>query len=85
MVYAVVEGYNNLEVSIMAIPRECLKALIDRLTDKQVEALWVILEAMTWPSEEITPEEAAEIEDAFREIDAGKGVKAEDVWKELGL
>jgi len=69
----------------MAIPRECLKALIDRLTDKQVEALWVILEAMTWPSEEITPEEAAEIEDAFREIDAGKGVKAEDVWKELGL
>jgi predicted transcriptional regulator len=30
-------------------------------------------------------EEAAEIEEAFAEIDAGKGVKAEDVWKELGI
>ncbi len=69
----------------MAVPREFVKAMIDRLTDEQVQALWVILESMAWPVERITPEEAAEIEEALAEIDAGKGVKAEDVWKELGI
>lgn len=78
-------GYNGLGVIAVAVAREHVKALIDRLTDEQVQALWVILESMAWPTEEITPEEAAEIEDALAEIDAGKGVKAEDVWKELGL
>lgn len=78
-------GYNGLEVIPMSIPREHVKALIDRLTDEQVQALWVILESMAWPTEGITPEEAAEIEEALAEIDAGKGVKAEDVWKELGI
>jgi len=85
MVCMGIKGYNSLEVSVMAVSRECLKALIDRLTDKQAEALWVILESMAWSSEEITPEEAAEIKAAFAEIDAGRGVKAEDVWKELGI
>lgn len=69
----------------MAAPREQVKAVIDRLTDEQVQALWVILESMAWPTEEITPEEAAEIEEALAEIDADKRLKAEDVWKELGL
>jgi len=69
----------------MAVAREYVKALIDRLTDEQVEALQVIVESMAWPTERVTTEEAAEIEEAFTEIDAGKGVKAEDVWKELGI
>ncbi|MEW6727550.1 MAG: hypothetical protein AB1327_11445 [Bacillota bacterium] len=60
-------------------------AAIDRLTDEQVQVLWILLESMVWPTEEITPEETAEIEEALAEIDAGKRLKAEDVWKELGL
>ncbi|RDV81250.1 hypothetical protein [Ammonifex thiophilus] len=69
----------------MAVPRECVKALIDRLSDEQVQALWVILESMAWPVEKVSPEEAAEIKEALAEIEAGKGVKAEDVWKEFGI
>ena len=69
----------------MAVPRECIKALVDRLTDKQAQALWEILESMAWPSEKATPEEIEEIEAGFAEIDLGKGVKAEDVWKELRI
>lgn len=39
---------------------------------------------MVWPTEQVTPEEAAEIEEELAEIDAGKGVKAEDVRKDPG-
>lgn len=69
----------------MGVEREYVKALIDRLTDEQVQALWVILNSIAWPVEKVTPEEAAEIEEGFSEIDAGRGVKAEDVWRELGV
>lgn len=69
----------------MAVAREYVKALIDRLTEDQVEALRVILEAMAFPVESLAPGEAEEIEQGFAEIDAGKGVRAEDVWKELGI
>jgi predicted transcriptional regulator len=69
----------------MSVAREYVKALIDRLTDEQVEALQVIVESMAWPTEKVMPEEAAEIEEAFADIDAGRGVKAEDVWNELGI
>jgi len=69
----------------MAVARDQLKALVDRLTDEQVQALWVILSSMAWPEEEISPEEASEINQARTEIEAGKGVKAEDVWRELGI
>lgn len=69
----------------MAISREHVKALIDRLSDEQVQALWVILSSMAWPEEGISPEEAGEIEQARAQIEAGKGVKAKDVWRELGI
>ncbi|MCL6477506.1 MAG: hypothetical protein K6T65_03745 [Peptococcaceae bacterium] len=69
----------------MAISREHVKALIDRLSDEQVQALWVILSSMAWPEEEISPEEAGEIEQARAQMEAGKGVKAGDVWRELGI
>lgn len=75
-------------VKVMALPcepRDYAKVLIDRLTDEQVQALLVILESMAWPTERITPEETEEIEAGFAEIEAGKGVKAEGVWKELGI
>ncbi len=78
-------GYNGLGVIDVAVPRECIKALVDRLTDEQVEALRVILESMVWPKERIIPEEAAELEEARADIRAGKGVKADDVWRELGI
>ncbi len=77
--------YNSSGVIVMAVAKEYVKALIDRLTDEQVQALWVILNSMAWPIEEITPEEAAEIRKARTEIEAGKGIKAEDVWRELGI
>lgn len=77
--------YNNLEVINVAVEREHVKALIDQLNDEQVQALWVILNSMAWPTEKISAKEAVEIEESFTEIDAGKGVKAEDVWRELGV
>jgi restriction endonuclease len=80
-----VPGYNHPGVINTAVEREHVKALIDRLNDEQVQALWVILNSMAWSTEKISPEEAAEIEESFAEIDAGKGVKAEDVWRELGV
>lgn len=55
------------------------------LTKCFVGALLIILESMTWPTERITSEEAKEIEQGFAEIQAGKGVRAEDVWKDKGL
>ena len=78
-------GYNYLGVINMAVEREHVKALIDRLSDEQIQALWIILNSMAWPTEEVSPEETAEIEESFAEIDAGKGVKAEDVWREIGV
>lgn len=77
--------YNTLEVIDVAVAREHIKALIDRLTDEQAQALWVVLNSMAWPEEKLSPDEIAEIEEARAEIRAGKGIKAEDVWRELGL
>ena len=85
MVIIVPKLYNSLGVINMTVSREYVKALIDRLTDEQVQALWVILQSMTWPTEELTPEEIAEISEARNDIKAGKGIKAEDVWNELGI
>ena len=85
MVRAGYPRYNDLGVIAVAVAREHVKALIDRLSDEQVQALWVILNSMAWPAESVTQEERAEIEEALAEIDAGKGVKAEEVWRDLGV
>ena len=69
----------------MLATRENVKALVDRLSNDQVFALWIILQPLAWPAEEISPEEALEIAEAKAEIEAGKGIKAEDVWRELGI
>lgn len=69
----------------MAVAREYIKALIDRLTDEQVEALKVIVESMALPEVEISPEDEADIKEGLADLEAGRKVRAEDVWKELGI
>lgn len=39
----------------------------------------------TLEEEELTPEEQALLIQSEAEVKAGKGIKAEDVWRELGL
>ncbi|HBC93079.1 MAG TPA: hypothetical protein DCZ10_09335 [Pelotomaculum sp.] len=48
--------------------RENVKARVDRLSDEQVFALWIIIEPLGWPAEEISAEEALEIAQARAEI-----------------
>lgn len=67
----------------MSATREELKSLVDLLSDEQVSALLVILKP--WAKDVITPLEAQEIMEARNEIKNGKGIKAEDVWRELGI
>ncbi len=67
----------------MAITREQVKALIDRLTEEQVHALWVILSAMAWPEAEISPEDEADIKEGIADLEAGRKVRADEVWEKL--
>ncbi|CAA7602611.1 Hypothetical protein DEACI_3290 [Acididesulfobacillus acetoxydans] len=46
--------YNNLGVIGVIVAREHVKALVDRLSDEQVKALWIFLNAMVWPEVEIS-------------------------------
>lgn len=55
----------------MPVVREKIKSIIDRLSDDQVYALWVILQPLVWPVENITQKEAIEIAEARAEIKAG--------------
>lgn len=80
--------YNNLEVvamAVQAVQKEHVKALIDRLSQEQLQALWVILNSMAWPEVEISPEEEKDIKEGLDELESGLKVSAEDVWKELGI
>lgn len=80
-----VSGYNGLGVIAVAVAREHVKALIDRLTDEQVQALWVILESMAWPEVSISPADETAIDEGLADLAAGRKVSAEDAWAELGL
>ncbi len=77
--------YNDLGVFAVAITREHVKALIDRLSDEQVKALWVLLNAVAWPEVEISPEDEADIKEGLADLEAGRKVSAEDAWKQLGI
>ncbi len=79
------QRYNDLEVITVTIAREYVKALVDRLNEEQVKALWVILNAMAWPEVEISPEDEADIEEGLADLTAGRKVSAEDAWKQLGI
>ena len=50
--------------------REGLKEQIDHLSDQEVITVWKVVAAMRQP-EELAPEEAREVDQALREIDAG--------------
>ncbi|MCR4420144.1 MAG: hypothetical protein QHH27_06505 [Clostridia bacterium] len=67
------------------IAREHVKALIDRLSDEQVQALWVVLNSMAWPEVRVSPEDEADIEEGIADLEAGRKVKADDVWQGLGI
>ncbi|TYO94525.1 type II toxin-antitoxin system HicB family antitoxin [Desulfallas thermosapovorans] len=60
---------------------ECRRVLQEVLEE------WLILKEFENSLEEveITPEEEEAIAQGIAELDAGLGVKAKDVWKELGL
>ena len=53
-------------------------------TDDIQTVAWKILEA-TCEEEELTPEEELMIAEGRAEIEAGLGIDAEEVWKELGI
>lgn len=59
---------------------ECRKVLQEVLEEWLIRDFEDSLE-----EEEITPEEQAAIEEGIADIKAGRGIKATDVWKELGL
>lgn len=69
----------------MANQRDLIKALVDKLTDEEVQALWVIVNSMVWETAEATPEEVEMINESREDIKAGRVVDAEDVWRELGI
>jgi predicted transcriptional regulator len=62
--------------------RDDLKALIDSLSEREVVALWRLVAAMRQP-EALTPEEAAQVDQALREIDAGEFVDWENLKRGL--
>jgi predicted RNase H-like HicB family nuclease len=49
------------------------------------QVLQEVLEEWLIGEEEITPEEQAAIEEGIADLKAGRRIKAEDAWKELGL
>jgi predicted transcriptional regulator len=79
------QRYNDLGVITVAVEREHVKALIDRLSDEQVQALWVILNSIAWAEVEISPEDEADIKEGLADLESGRKVRAVDVWKELGI
>jgi hypothetical protein len=54
------------------------KALIDTFTERQILALWRVAASMK-PSETLTPEEAARVDQALKEIESGEFIE----WREL--
>lgn len=55
----------------MRTSRDDLKALIDNLSDPEIIALWKVVAAMRQP-EDLTPEEATQVDAALKEIDTGQ-------------
>jgi len=66
----------------MSTIRDDLKQLIDTLSERQILALWRVAASMK-PSETLTPEEAARVDQALREIEAGDSVDWQDLKRAL--
>lgn len=76
--------------------RQQAHALLDRLSDTQLEAVRNLLEVMVEPlsrslalapveAEEITPETAAALDRARASLDRGEGIPHDDILREFGL
>jgi hypothetical protein len=76
--------------------RQRTHALIDRLSDDQLDAVRNLLEVMIEPlshslaqagveDEEITPETAAALDRARASLDRGEGISHDDILREFGL
>jgi hypothetical protein len=66
----------------MRTKRDDLKSLIDGLSEQEVTALWKVAAAMRQP-EELTPEEARQVDEALKEIDAGQFTRLDDLKRAL--
>jgi hypothetical protein len=76
--------------------RQQAHALLDQLSDQQLEAVRNLLEVMVEPlsrslanasieDEEITPETAASLDRARASLDRGEGIPHDDILREFGL
>ena len=76
--------------------REQAHALLDKLSDEQLDAVRNLLEVMVEPlsrslalapvdDEEITPETAAALARARASLDRGEGIPHDDILREFGL
>ena len=76
--------------------REQAHALLDQLSDDQLEAVRNLLEVMVEPlsrslalapveDDEITPETAAALDRARASLDRGEGIPHDDILREFGL
>jgi hypothetical protein len=76
--------------------RQRAHALLDRLSDDQLDAVRNLLEVMIEPlshslaqagveDEEITPETAAALDRARASLDRGEGISHGDILREFGL
>ncbi len=66
----------------MRTSRDDLKARIDNLSDHEIMALWKVVAAMRTP-EELTREEAEQVEVALKEIDAGQFTRLDELKRAL--
>jgi len=76
--------------------REQAHALLDKLSDEQLNAVRNLLEVMVEPlsrslalapteDEEITPETAASLDRARASLNRGEGIPHDDILREFGL
>lgn len=66
----------------MQTRREDLKILIDNLSDQEIVALWKVVAAMRRP-EELTPQEAEQVDAALKEIDSGEFTGLDELRRAL--
>lgn len=62
----------------MQMRREDLRVLIDDLSDQEIVALWKVVAAMRQP-EELTPQEAEQVDTALKEIEAGQFTRLDEL------
>ena len=76
--------------------REQAHALLDKLSDEQLDAVRNLLEVMVEPlsrslalapveDDEITPQTAAALDRARASLDRGEGIPHDDILREFGL